>query len=499
MSRPNVQQYILLPPRGIVPTGVTKDALTTFFTGLESIRTAGTGSRAIAGGARQSALRVVDSIRENGAKLVEMTPEALTTLRAAQPGVRIVPVVYYRTARAPRAQVESKVKVAANGLKIGVQVVSSVDGRAIEGLDVVAFTDFAGRQGAQGTTNKKGLVQLALGGATKKIERLYVQTHHTYWSALLTNLTLKSGMKIAVDPIQFPFEDCVRHFYGEPDLNAGHGVTVGVIDTGVGPHKHLPGVTGCNTVEGESEGDFADNGDLHGTHVAGIIASRGGANDGVRGIAPGVTIKSYRVFGKGADGASNFAIAKAIDRAVQDGCDLINMSLGGGPRDEATHSAISDARAAGVLVFAANGNDNRSKVSFPAADSVALAVSALGRKGTFPVGSSEFGDIAAPGGTDKHDFIASFSNVGPETDFCGPGVGVISTVPNDRWAVMDGTSMACPATTGAAARVLAANPGVLAMPRDAARSDAMAKAIFQAAKSRGFPSILQGQGLIRIV
>ena len=75
-------------------------------------------------------------------------------------------------------------------------------------------------------------------------------------------------------------------------------------------------------------------------------------------------------------------------------------------------------------------------------------------------------------------------------------MGVISTVPQDLWAVMDGTSMACPAVTGAAAKLLATKPAILAMTRDEARSDAMAKAIFAAAVSLGFPATLQGQGRI---
>ena len=498
MSNTVAQQFVLLPPRGIVAAGATRVALTRFFTGLENFRTTKASPRRLATISPKAKMRVVDSIHEDGAKLVEMTPEAMTALRAAQPGVRIVPVVYYYPAIVPRPKIEAKMKVAAAGLKISVQVVSAVDGKGVSGLDVVAFTNFASREGAQGTSNKDGVVNLALNGASKKIERLYVLAHHSYWSALVKAVTIKTGTKVKVEPIAFPFKDSVRHFYGEAGLAAGTGVTVGVIDTGVGPHKHLSGVTGVNTVEGESENDFEDNGDLHGTHVAGIIAARGGGGDGVRGIAPGVTLRSYRVFGKGSDGATNFAIAKAIDRAVQDGCDLINMSLAGGPQDEATHSAISDARAAGVLIFAATGNDNRSPVSFPAAESLALAVTAMGRKGTFPFGSSEFGDVAPPAGADKNDFIASFSNVGPEADICGPGVGVISTVPTDRWAVMDGTSMACPAVTGASARLLAKHPSILAMPRDAARSDAMAKAIFKAAKTLGFPSTMEGQGLILI-
>lgn len=273
-------------------------------------------------------------------------------------------------------------------------------------------------------------------------------------------------------------------------------MTVGVIDTGVGPHELLNVAGGLNTVTGENPTDHLDNGDGHGTHVAGIIAARGATSAEIRGVAPGVTLRSYRVFGKGADGASNFSIAKAIERAVADGCDLINMSLGGGDADEATHSAIVDARAAGVLVFVATGNDDRDPVSFPASDSLSLAVTALGRKGTFPTGTTQAAEVVSPFGSDKANFIAGFSNVGPEVDLTGPGLGIISTIHNNRIAIMDGTSMACPAATGAAARLLAGKQEVLNMPRDQARSDAMAKAILQSIKNLGFPAHLQGSGLI---
>lgn len=491
-------QFILLPPRGIRAAGATVNALTTFFTGLESVRMSATAAGRFATIVAKVKMKVVDSIAENGAKLVEMTAAAMTELRASQPGVRIVPVVYYFPARAPRPLLASQKKATAGGAKISIQLVSRVDGKPISGLDVIAFTDFESRLGGSGKTNKKGVVSLSLGGASATVERLYVYAHHTFWNALRKDVVLKTGTKVELDAIGFPFTDSVRHFYGNSELAAGKGVTVGVIDTGVGPHRHLSVDGGMNTVSGENAGDFVDNGDLHGSHVAGIIASRGGAADGVRGIAPGVRLRSYRVFGKGSGGASNFAIAKAIDQAVRDGCDLINMSLGGGPQDEATHSAITDARAAGTLVFAATGNDGRSPVSFPAADAVAMAVSAMGRKGTFPAGASQFDEVAAPAGKDKKNFVAAFSNVGPEVDLTGPGVGVISTVPKDLWAVMDGTSMACPAITGAAAKLLATMPAILAMPRDQARSDAMAKAVFAAARSLGFPPTLEGRGLIKV-
>ncbi|HTI71041.1 MAG TPA: S8 family serine peptidase [Candidatus Limnocylindria bacterium] len=497
MPKNTTQQYIILPPRGLTADVVspTTQKSTQFLLSLESVRTVGVAATAGLFAKTKAKLRVLDSIHENGAKLVEMSSDAVSDLRAEQPGVRIVPVIYHFPAIAHRPEPSVKPQAGGAALKIGITVVSRKDGKPIANAKVIAFTDFANRVGSQGTTNAKGVVSLAVGGASKKIQRLYIYSPMGFWNGLKLNFTLKSGLSFPLDPIDLSFTDSLRHFYGNSPDSAGRGVKVGVIDTGIAPHPDLVIEGGENTVQGENPQDFGDSGEGHGTHVAGIIAARGTPPTGIRGLAPGVTLRSYRVFGKGAEGASNFAIAKAIDRAVSDGCDLINMSLGGGPSDEATHSAMTHARASGVLIFAANGNDDRSPVSFPAADSVALAVSALGRKGTFPAGSTEVGDVASPFGTDKKDFIGAFSNVGPETDLTGPGVGIISTFPGG-YAVLDGTSMACPAVTGATAKLLATLPAILNAPRDQARSDAMAGAVLQAAKSRGLGATFEGQGLL---
>jgi subtilisin len=81
--------------------------------------------------------------------------------------------------------------------------------------------------------------------------------------------------------------------------------------------------------------------------------------------------------------ASTFDIMKAIDRAKQDGCDLVNMSLSQSFFDEGIVSSIKDAHEAGMLCFAANGNDDRNPVSFPASYSLCISVSAMGRQGLF--------------------------------------------------------------------------------------------------------------------
>jgi subtilisin len=496
----NVQKFVLLPPRGVQTGEASNPKTTSFLKSLHTLAAATAGTPSGKTPKPKLKVRVLDSVHENGAKLVELSPQEAVDLRAEQPGVRIVPVVYYYPALAPRPTIVSRPKVAAmaaRGVKIVLRVVSKKDGTAIANAEVVAFTDFANRAGAGGTTNSKGEVSLNLGASSRKIERLYIFSQKGFWNGLRRNITITSGMEFPLIPIDPAFTDCLRFFYGNSPDDAGQGVKVGVIDTGISAEPDLRIDGGFNAVTGEDPNDFGDNGEGHGTHVAGIIAAQGRPPTGIRGLAPGVTLRSYRVFGKGEEGASNFDILKALDRAVQDGCDLVNMSLGGGDLDAATREAISHARANGTLIFAAAGNDNRSSVSAPASDPLAIAVSALGRKGTVPPNSVEAGDVQSPFGTDKKNYIASFSNIGPEIDLTGPGDGIISTFPGG-FAVLDGTSMACPAVTGAAAKLLGARPDILNMSHDQGRSDEMAKAVFQKAKVLGFGPKFEGQGQVKI-
>jgi subtilisin len=189
---------------------------------------------------------------------------------------------------------------------------------------------------------------------------------------------------------------------------------------------------------------------------------------------------------------------KAIDRAVVNGCDFINMSLGGSAPDAGVAAAIRDAYSQGVVCFAASGNDGRKSVRFPASESLVLAVSAMGRKGCFPPQSVNAVGIARPFGTDMNNFIADFSNIGKEITFTAPGVGIISAYPADNYAVMDGTSMACPAALGIAARLLSSQPNILALPRDQARADAIKKYLAGKVVSLGFGANFEGNGMLML-
>jgi len=147
----------------------------------------------------------------------------------------------------------------------------------------------------------------------------------------------------------------------------------------------------------------------------------------------------------------------------------------------------------GVLCIAATGNDHRQPVNFPAGYPEVIAVAAMGRKGCFPKGAAQELEVAKPLGKDSKNFVGAFSNIGEQVDMIGPGVGVISCFPGG-YAVFDGTSMACPAITGAIAKVLAKNPGTLNAEPNQERADKMAKLALKAAKLMGFGPKLEGLG-----
>ncbi|MDQ6782575.1 MAG: S8 family serine peptidase, partial [Actinomycetota bacterium] len=402
----DMSQYVLLPPHGLRATASTSDLEVRDF--LVSAEDA-IGARGLNVEGRQIGLNVIDSISPDGAKLVEASPEAALAIRSLRPSVRVVPLHWYAPAVVRPREVERGPDLpqqAATPGTITLKVVSKSDQSPIVGAFVVAFVDFTARSGAQGVTDASGQVSLALGGPAVALQRLYVYPLGAYWTLIKKDFAATDGLSLALVPLDLAYTDSLRNFYGDAKVSVGAGVTVGVIDTGVANHPDLVIAGGANTVPGEDPTAFGDNGQHHGTHVAGIIAARGTPPQGLRGVAPGVTLRAYRVFGQGNGSASSFAIAKAIDLAVTDKCDLLNLSLGGGPTDPVLKAAVDAARAGGSLCIIAAGNGSRAPVSFPANDELAIAVSAMGRTGTFPTSAAEADDVAAPFGSDKADFIA---------------------------------------------------------------------------------------------
>ncbi len=446
---------------------------------------------------------VLHSIHEDGAKLAELTGREILALKVSDPGVRVMPLVLYQVNRRPLLQLEHAAAAAPDEAKLSLKVkVVRAGGKApVAGARVIAFTDFVRRAGAEAVSDATGVAVLTLGAASKKLDVLVVYGPDGYWGLYQKDVSLKNGARLAIEAIDLAGADYLSLLYGAKPFEAGAGVTVGVIDTGVAlSHPDLTVAGGAAFVVDEDDaggpGPAAVEGE-HGSHVAGIIGARGKPPGGRRGVAPGVRLMSYRVFPNGGGGASNYDIIRAIDRGVADGCDLLNLSLGGPTRDEAVREAIKSAFDHGTLCIVATGNDSRSPVSYPARWPEAVAVSAVGKIGTYPSGSTETMDALAPFSPDDASvFVAGFSNVGPEVDLTGPGVGIVSTVPSGAYAVMSGTSMACPAVTGAAAALLGLHPEVLALPRDSVRAIAMLKVINGAAATLKFARQDEGLGLL---
>ncbi|MDZ8139422.1 MAG: S8 family peptidase [Nostoc sp. DedQUE04] len=240
----------------------------------------------------------------------------------------------------------------------------------------------------------------------------------------------------------------------------GKGVVVAVVDTGVDyNHEDLKNNIWTNSKEIAGNGidddgngyiddnygwNFADqnNNTLddngHGTHVSGTIAGENN-NYGVTGIAYDAKIMPVKALDSSGSGSYS-SISKGIRYAVDNGANVINLSLGGGSSNRTLESAINYASSKGVIVVMAAGNDGDSSPDYPAryASKSGIAVGAV----------------------DKNNNLADFSNrsgTNPIAYVTAPGVKVYSSVPNNQYATYSGTSMAAPHVAGIVALMLSAN------------------------------------------
>ena len=216
-------------------------------------------------------------------------------------------------------------------------------------------------------------------------------------------------------------------------------VTIAVVDTGVaGAHPDLA----PNVVPGyDFAGEDADPSDLngHGTHVAGTIGARGGDGTGVAGVTWRSKLLPLRVLDAEGSGAASAAI-EAYAFARRSGARVVNLSLGGSSGSRTERDAL--AAASDVLFVAAAGNDG--------ADNDVV--------GSFPC-DYDLPNVLCVAASDRDDRLASFSNRGARSvDLAAPGVAIASTWLDGAYALLDGTSMAAPHVSGAAALLLAKNP-----------------------------------------
>lgn len=215
---------------------------------------------------------------------------------------------------------------------------------------------------------------------------------------------------------------------------------VAVVDTGIDyTHPdlttHFGSLKGYDFVDDDSDPVPDASWESHGTHVAGIIAASRDNDIGIAGAAPAILLSTRAINEEGEGIQDN--VADAINWAVSQGAQIINLSLGGSA-DSVLEAAVENAWDNGALLVAASGNAGEDTISYPAAYEAVIAVGAL----------------------DWADNLASFSSYGAQQELVAPGTAILSTYPQNDYAVAKGTSTASPLVAGIAALVLSHEPSL---------------------------------------
>lgn len=224
----------------------------------------------------------------------------------------------------------------------------------------------------------------------------------------------------------------------------------------------------------DEDGDgSADDGSVHGTHVAGIAAAEVNNDLGVVGVAPEATIMPLRALDDEGNGVLS-QIQDAMDYAINNGADVINLSLStdGGPTgsgySSAFDSTIEDAWSSGVTIIAAAGNANKNLVTYPESpvgNDCGLSCA---------TGSNKVIGVASVNNQDTRSSFSNYATSGTSVDISAPGGELTSgrliystLFRNDAFACctadygnLAGTSMATPQVTGVVALLRAADPAM---------------------------------------
>ncbi|TLS37959.1 S8 family peptidase [Pseudalkalibacillus caeni] len=229
------------------------------------------------------------------------------------------------------------------------------------------------------------------------------------------------------------------------DSDMGEGVVVAVLDTGCQTdhpdlRDRIIGGRNFTSDYGGNPYNFYDN-HYHGTHVAGTIAASYNGQ-GVAGVAPKAKLLILKVVTS--DGSSSYQnLIDGINYATNwrgprgEKVSVMSMSLGGSKDDPDLHKAIKRAVENDLLVVCAAGNEGD------------------GKTGTIERGyPGYYKEVVQVGAVDMKGRLADFTNTNEEVDLVAPGVDVLSTYKDGKYAKLSGTSMATPHVSGAAALLI---------------------------------------------
>ena len=268
------------------------------------------------------------------------------------------------------------------------------------------------------------------------------------------------------------------------ESNKGKGIKVAIIDTGcdinhIDIKDRIIDVQNFTNENKFNKKDVTDN-DGHGTHVAGIIAASGN-NKGIIGVAPKADLIILKALTS--RGGAYSWIINAINYAIEQKVDIINMSLGGKYNSPQLHYAIKRAVANNILVVVAagndgDGNDETDEINYPAAYNESISV-----------GSIRYDDNES-----------RFSASNDEVDLLAPGQGsgrrgIISLAPGNKYVELIGTSMAAPHVAGALALIKNWARGYFG--RELSEAELYAQLI-KKTSSLGLGSKIEGNGVLNL-
>jgi subtilisin family serine protease len=217
-------------------------------------------------------------------------------------------------------------------------------------------------------------------------------------------------------------------------LATGRGVSIAIIDSAIdGSHPDLRGRVRLarNLAEGFA---VAGGGEMHGTAIAGIIASAVNNNEGIIGVAPDVSIAALRACWAVTEDSlaaqcSTFSLARALELALSLNANVINMSLAG-PTDPLLSRLLDEVIAHGIIVVAAQAETGTSSHEFPASHPKVLSA---------------------------HSSAAVLSAPSPYR-LAAPATEVLTTTPGAKYAFLTGNSLAAAHTAGVVALLMERDP-----------------------------------------
>ncbi len=244
------------------------------------------------------------------------------------------------------------------------------------------------------------------------------------------NYQIRSLLTIPTnDPLiseQWSLDALAINPYWEELPDNAEPITVAVIDSGIClEHEDLQGRILGNGYDYVNDDNIPNDLFGHGCAVSGIIAANSNNGIGITGVAPNVKILPIRVLDE--KGIGNYAdLASAIYYAVDNGADIINLSLGGQNYSQILEQAVNYALDRDVKIVAGTGNSGQLGVYYPA----------------------RYEGVMAVGSLDANGNQSDFTSYGPELDTLAPGENILTTSIDGQYSYFTGTSMAVPHITG---------------------------------------------------